>query len=191
MRKRKEVRERICKLPWRHQDTRFNVVRLGHQVPPYVHGHLSNKTSVMPSLFAWSPSCVRHQGFRQAKAKWRQVTKTRPPPPSLSKHHQRHRLHYWSFSPRGVSFPAQSVVASPHQVGGSHDEYKCLLAAARLLSRELSQELIPNQALSTLTSVLKPIWCTMKLYGGWRWSLALVYFLELQHTQMVRPWGYI
>ena len=25
------------------EDTRFNVVRLGHQVPPYVHGHLSNK----------------------------------------------------------------------------------------------------------------------------------------------------
>ena len=37
MRKRnavsKAVRERICKLPWRHQDTRFNVVRLGHQSP--------------------------------------------------------------------------------------------------------------------------------------------------------------
>ena len=127
MRKRntvsKEVRERICKLPWRHQDTRFNMVRLEHQVPPYVHGHLSNKNKCDAESLRLITSCVRHQGFWQAKAKWYQVTKTRSPPPSLSKHHQRHRLHFWSFSLRGVSFPAQSIVAAPHQVGGSHDDY--------------------------------------------------------------------
>src|SRR6185312_13227817 len=53
-------------------------------------------------------------------------------------------IHYGASPPRrGVSSsPAKSVVATPHQVGESHDGSKGLLAAARLLSRELSQELI-------------------------------------------------
>ena len=73
MRKRnmvsKEVRERIYKLPGRHQDTRFNVVRLGYQVPPYVHGHLSNKNKCDAESLRSITVLPRLQGSRQAKAK--------------------------------------------------------------------------------------------------------------------------
>ena len=71
-----------------------------------------------------------------------QDTESRAPPPSLSVTQSKSTtelLHQGGVS----SSPAQSVVATPHQVGGSHDGSQGLLAAARLLSRELSQELIP------------------------------------------------
>ena len=146
MRKRnavsKSVRERICKLPWRHQDTRFNVVRLGHQVPPYIHGHLSNTNKCDAESLRLITVLPRLQGSRQAKAKWRQVTKTRSPPPSISKRH-----HGTVFT---IGASHQEGSPSPHKVSlPLHTKSEChttstrLLAAARLLSRELSQELIP------------------------------------------------
>ena len=73
-----------------------------------------------------------------SKGECPQDTESRAPPPSLSvtqPESTMELLHQGG----GLLFPAQSVVATPHQVGGSHDGSQGLLA------------------LSTLTSVLKPI----------------------------------
>ena len=131
-----------CKLPSRHG----HVMWFGTNA--YVHG--------TPRLFR-SPSCTMPpRRCRQAKAS---AHKT------LSLVH-RHRLSrspgrnpLRSFSTKeGVSpFPTQSVVATPHQVGGSHDGSQGLLAAARLSLKLVLSRTKPKQALSTLTSVLKPI----------------------------------
>src|SRR6185312_10079259 len=86
---------------------------------------------------------LRHQWrCRQAKAS---VHKT---PSLVHRHHLsrspgRNPLRSFSTKEGASSSPAQSVVATPHQDGGSHDRSQGLLAAARLLLRELSQELIP------------------------------------------------
>src|SRR6185312_15700733 len=81
----------------------------------------------------------------------------------------RHCLHYLgALTPsRGLlprtkcrchSTPSRRVTRRVHKV----------LAAARLSLKLVLSRTKPKQALSTLTSVLKPILCTMKLYGGWR-----------------------
>ena len=51
-----------------------------------------------------------------------------------------------------------------------------MLAAARLSLKLTLSRAKPNQALSTFTSVLNLILCTMKLYGGWCCSSSVVDF---------------
>ena len=117
-----------CKLAGRHG----HVTWFGTNA--YAHG--------TPRLFQ-SPSCTTPpRRCRQAKAS---AHKT----PSLVHRHRlsrspgRNPLRSFSTKEGVSSSLAQSVVATPHQVGGSHDRSQGLLATARLLSRELSQELIP------------------------------------------------
>ena len=146
------------------------------------------RTSVMLSLFTWSPSCICHQGFRQPKAKWRQVTKTRPPPPSLSKRHQRHHLHYWASHQEGS--PSPHKVSLPLHTKSEGHTMNTMIACRSKTSLKLAlSRAKPNQAISTLTSVLKLIWCTMKLYGGWRCSSSVVDFSISSATPALTKWG--
>ena len=130
-----------CKLPSRHG----HVTWFG--LNAYVHG--------TPRLFR-SPSCTRPP---RRTGKQRQVpTKHRVSCTTTVSLGHPAVIHYGASPPRrGPPLPPHKVSLPLHTKTEGHTMDHKLLAAARLLSRELSQELIPNQALSTLTSVLKPI----------------------------------
>ena len=131
-----------CKLPSRHG----HVTWFGTNA--YVHG--------TPRLFR-SPSCTT------PPRRCRQVKASAHKTPSLVHRHRlsrspgRNPLRCFSTKEGVSSSPAQSVVATPHQAGGSHYGSQGLLATARLSLKLVLSRTKPKQALSTLTSVLKPI----------------------------------
>ena len=114
-----------------------------------------------------------------SKGKCPQDTKSRAPPPSFSVTRPKSTTELLHQGGGVSSSPAQSVVASPHQVGGSHDESQGLLAAARLLSREFSQELIP------ITSTKHSHKCA---YAYMMYNEAL-WWLQMIFGSCILPWS--
>ena len=130
-----EQRERRCKLP--KKDTRCNVIRSDTKSSLRPRRPITNASlSKTPCLFR-SPSCACHQGSRQVKAKCHQVTKTRPPPPSLSvttecSSPSSKLLHQeW-----GLRSP-HMCCASPHQVGGSSGDHQDACRSKTLIHKEV------------------------------------------------------
>ena len=115
-------RERRCKLP--KEDTWCNVVRSDTKSSLRPRRPVTKTSLSKTSCLFRSPSCARHQGSRQVKAKRHQVTKTRPPPPSLSvttecSSPSSELLHQeW-----GLRSP-HKCRATPHQVGGSSGDHQ-------------------------------------------------------------------
>ena len=128
MRKRntvsKEVRERICKLPRGHGD----VTWFGTKA--YVHGTLR--------LFR-SPSCTTPpRRCRQVKASAHKTSSL------VHRHHLsrspgRNPLRSFSTKEGVSSSPAQSVVATPLQDGGSHDGSQVACRSKTSLKRALAR----------------------------------------------------
>ena len=144
----------------REETRRFNVVWLGHQVLPYIHGGLATKAKLKaPSLFR-SPSYARHQGSRQVKAKRHQVTKTRPPPPSLSVTPVRFSSSSELLHQEGVSGPRTSAVPLHTKSEGPPAITKMLAAARLSIQRLLSQEL-------TYTNSNLALMCTLSSHMWW------------------------
>ena len=146
MRKRntvsKEVSARGCKLPSRH-------------------GHIT--------WFGKTPTSTGHRGSSDHRLALRHqgdAGKQRRVPPrhrvsstaTVSLGHPA-EIHYGTSPPRrGVSSsPAQSVVATPHQVRWSHDGSQVFACRSKTSLKFVLSRTKPKQTLSTLTSVLKPI----------------------------------
>ena len=130
-----------CKLPSRHD----HVMWFGTNA--YVHG--------TPMLFR-SPSCTTPPRRR------RQAKESTHKTPSLV---HRHRLS-WSPGPNplrsfstkeGSPLPPHKVSLPLHTKSEGHTMDHKMLAAARLSLKRVLSRTKPKQALSTLTSVLKPI----------------------------------
>ena len=122
--------------------------------PPYVHGGLATKAKPKaPSLFR-SPSCARHQGSRQVKAKRHQVTKTRPPPPSLSVTSVRSSSSSELLHQEGVSGPRTSAVPLHTKSEGPPAISKLACRSKTLNTRLLSQELTYTSSNLALMCIL-------------------------------------
>ena len=150
-----------CKLPSRHG----HVTWFGTNA--YVHG--------TPRLFR-SPSCTTPpRRCRQVPTRHR-VSCTA----TVSLGHPA-EIHYGASPPRrGSPLPPHKVsVATPHQVGGSHDGSQGLLAAARLLSRELSQELVP------ITSTKHSHKCAQ----AYMMCNEVLWWLEMIFGSCILPWS--
>ena len=118
-------REREMQTPaGRHVMQRGSV---GHQVLPTSTAARHQGKPNTPSLFR-SPCCACHQGSRQPKAKRHQVTKTRPPPPSLSVTLAQSFLFFGASSPR-------RGLRSPHKVSRRSTPSRRVLRRASLACR--------------------------------------------------------
>ena len=170
------------------------VVRSGHQVPPYVHGHLSNKNK----CDAKSLRLITVLRFA-TKASGKQRLSGAKSPIQVHRHRLSQSVTNGTVFTIGASH--QEGSPSPHKVSlplhtnsEGHMTSTRLLATARLCSRELSQELIPIQvhkALSLKASHKLDMTLSIARMAG-DVSLLGKHFLQLFWHPTIcsnRPWG--